>query len=136
MTTKDVQAHVGDGGDVREHPRIGAPHRIVDRGESLPRLVSQTNTGSPTSSARPRAHPARTQRDRSQRAACDEQPIIRASCGSVTAYCSPTTRSNSRSRPEQRTVPASDRRARGAPDGPTWCVEVEVEVMAAHPTEG
>ena len=57
-----------------------------------------------------------------------------ASCGIVTAYCSPTTRSSSRSRSEQRTVPASERRARGAPDGSALCVEVEV--MAAHPTRG
>jgi hypothetical protein len=77
-----------------------------------PRRVSQTNTGSPTRTARPRAQPARSHRVRSQRAAGAEQSISRASCGSVTAYCSPTIRKSSTSRAEQRTAPASDLVAR------------------------
>ena len=130
MPVEDVEAHVCDGGDVREHPGVGAPHGVVDAGREWPRRDSHTNTGSPTSIARPLAQPARSHRERSQRAACDEQPIIRASCGSVTAYCSPTTRSNSRSRGEHLIVPASARRARagrfaGAGVGSNSCLATE-----------
>ena len=80
-----------------------------------PGRVSHTNTGSPTSSARPRAHPARSQRERSQRAACSERPISRANCGTVTANCSPVNRKSAKSRAVALIAPASDRRRRALP---------------------
>lgn len=56
--------------------------------------------------------------------------MSRASCGSVTAYCSPTTRRNSTSRREQRTLPASARCARSRLPS---CPVISFVLIASHP---
>ncbi|HEV7805021.1 MAG TPA: hypothetical protein VGO80_04335, partial [Solirubrobacteraceae bacterium] len=74
MTIKDVQAHVGDGGNVREHSRVRTPHGIVDASESLAAPGEPDEDRLAHEQRPPASQPARSQRDRSQRAACDEQP--------------------------------------------------------------
>jgi len=97
--------------------------------------VSHTNTGRPTTSVRPCAHPARCQRPRNHRAACSDRPINRASCGIDTAYCSATQRNNRRSRSVARTSPASARRAgRGTVWG-SVLIHAPSAVMGVHDDE-
>lgn len=64
VPVEDVQAHVGDGGDVREHPGIGTPHGVVDARERMP---------APREPDEHRAH---------RRAARDREPSPHAPTGS------------------------------------------------------
>jgi hypothetical protein len=92
---------------LRDRRQLEALAWVLSRPAALGRLG-----GVEQSSARPRAQPARSQRNLSQRAAWRLRPIKRASCGNESAYCSPTIESSSRSRPLQRSSPASERRRR------------------------
>ena len=78
-----------------------------DRATRTPSGVSQRKEGPPRVSGLLSIQPAWRQRSRSQRPVRCVRPISRASCATLTAYCSPTSSSSRPSRSDKHTLPES-----------------------------
>ena len=146
---EDVQAHVGDGGDVREHPGVRAPHRVVDAGERLPaprephehRLADEQRSAASPARRAPTATeasaPRATSSPSSARAAAASPRTARRRSAAARgrAPSSAPCRRQSAAPGARRTVPRGASRSRSWPltpkrdDGAIWPPPIDAHVL-------